>query len=320
MTRFGDFQPLCAQTPSYPWCNLFYRQVQRIDAALLTALSDPSSSAPVGVNPECGIPRVGTSIDGGPQSLGNIANIILCGLSIVGGSALVYLANRRKAAVGRIEIRAFLVLYLLTLPFQLLTTGSLFEQGSDALVILTSIHAGLVAALFWMLLGNALVATQFVEDGTMSSLVPFYGIALAFFAGTTYISFDVALGITDTLGPSGPLESLHSIPLFVLTSIWPGVAALAYFVIMSVIVLRVLNETKPMFFYVLAAFLFVLSQLDYFLLNRVICRGTNAKIDGSFIATLLESAAVGVLYLAWRSITEGEWADDSPIVPLPVRF
>jgi len=79
-----------------------------------------------------------------------------------------------------------------------------------------------------------------------------------------------------------------------------------------------------MWFYILAATLFVLSQLDYFLLNKVrgtsdkcfdmtahltsfqvICRGANAKIDGSFVATILETASVGVLYLAWRSITEG---------------
>lgn len=34
-------------------------------------------------------------------------------------------------------------------------------------------------------------------------------------------------------------------------------------------------------------------------------QGSLHKIDGSFIATLLETAAVGVLYLAWDSITEG---------------
>jgi hypothetical protein len=72
---------------------------------------------------------------------------------------------------GRIEIRIFLILYLLTLPFQLLTTGSVLQQGTKALVIITAIHAGLVAALFWGLLANALVATQVVEDGTASSLV-----------------------------------------------------------------------------------------------------------------------------------------------------
>lgn len=80
-----------------------------------------------------------------------------------------------------------------------------------------------------------------------------------------------------------------------------------------------------MWYYVLSAVLFVLSQLDYFLLNKVICKvrgrgrvhgfplrllmdgvqGANAKVDGSFVATILETAAVGVLYLAWRSITEG---------------
>ena len=39
---------------------------------------------------------------------------------------------------------------------------------------------------------------------------------------------------------------------------------------------------------------------------QVICKGTAAKIDGSFIATVFETASVVVLYLAWRSITEGE--------------
>ena len=36
---------------------------------------------------------------------------------------------------------------------------------------MTAIHAGLVAATFWALLGNAVVSTQVVEDGTLSSLI-----------------------------------------------------------------------------------------------------------------------------------------------------
>jgi hypothetical protein len=72
---------------------------------------------------------------------------------------------------GRIELRAFLAVYLFTLPLQLITTGSFLEQGTTPLVVLTAIHAGAVAALFWMLLCNALVATQVVEDGTPSSLI-----------------------------------------------------------------------------------------------------------------------------------------------------
>ena len=181
MARFGDFAPLCRQVPSYPWCNLFFRQVcpsfvlarsldpvygiigvvcrvyrsynpnkrcfrllsiypthkpkirsysiiiprftppalsfyaplthsisqmQKRDPSILTGLSSDASSAPVGVNPACGIPRVGTSTVefGGPSgdSLGNIANIVACGLSIFFVVALIAWTSRRKAAVGEL--------------------------------------------------------------------------------------------------------------------------------------------------------------------------------------------------------------------------
>jgi LSD1 subclass zinc finger protein len=47
---------------------------------------------------------------------------------------------------------------------------------------------------------------------------------------------------------------------------------------MSYIVLRVLNETRPMWFYLLAALLFVLGQLAWFLLGRVLCTVSNFSI------------------------------------------
>lgn len=40
---------------------------------------------------------------------------------------------------------------------------------------------------------------------------------------------------------------------------------------MLYIILGILNEVRPVWYYILAAVLFVLSQLDYFLLNKVIC-------------------------------------------------
>jgi hypothetical protein len=114
------------------------------------------------------------------------------------------------------------MLYFFTVAFQLVTTGSFLEQGSGSLVIVTAIHAGLVITLFWSLLANALVATQVVEDGTMSSLIPFYIIAAVAFGVTVYISLDIGLGITTLIGGvSNPPDALRSIPLFILTSIWP---------------------------------------------------------------------------------------------------
>ena len=201
---FGDFQPLCSNTPSYPWCNLFYAQVchhqsierkfqptlwlqlLRSSSDTLTGLSIPTSSAPVGVNPSCGIPLLN---QGG--SVSNVANIAACGVSILFTGFLIAHCHRRKAAVGmcltftlihsyhyswsphlgRRELLLFLILYLFTLAFQLVTTGSFLEQGTRSLVIVTAIHAGLVITLFWVLLANALVATQVVEDGTLSSLI-----------------------------------------------------------------------------------------------------------------------------------------------------
>ena len=146
-------------------------------------------------------------------------------------------------------------------------------------------------------------------------------------AATTYISLDVALTISSTFEPGNPKNSLHSVTLFVLTSVWPGAyvfflpcpsmrhcryltstspsAALLYYILMTWVVVVVLREMRPLVYYALAGFLFILAQLAYFLLSRPICTGTNAKIDGSFLATVLETASVFVLYLAWRSITEG---------------
>jgi hypothetical membrane protein len=125
-----------------------------------------------------------------------------------------------------------------------------------------------------------------------------------------YISLDTALTFTKVFGPSNPQQALNSIPLFVLTSVWPGAAALIYFGLMLYIVVGVLNEIRPLWYYVISAILFILSQLDYFLLSKVICRGASMKVDGSFIATLLETAAVVFIYLGWRGITEEDWDVD----------
>lgn len=64
------------------------------------------------------------------------------------------------AIPGRVELRALLLAYILSLALQITTTGSVLKQGSTPIVVLTAIHAALVAAMFWMLFFNGLVATQ----------------------------------------------------------------------------------------------------------------------------------------------------------------
>jgi len=209
-----------------------------------------------------------------------------------------------------VELRNTLILYFITLPFQLITNGALLQQGSTSLVVLTAIHAAFVSTTFVALLILALVSLQVVEDGSMAAQVPFFIFSTLVFGGTLYICLDVSLGFTKALGPSSNPRELLSASLFVMTSLWPAISAFAYLAIMIYIVLGMLKELRPVLYYVLAGVVFILSQLAWFILGKVICNGSGAKVDGSFVATILETAAVVLIFLGWKSITEGAWDDD----------
>lgn len=58
--------------------------------------------------------------------------------------------------------------------------------------------------------------------------------------------------------------------LFVLSLIGFS-SVILYLALMSYIVLHILNETRPMWYFLLSAALFVLAQLAWFLLGKVIC-------------------------------------------------
>jgi len=300
---FGSFVYMCRDMTSYPFCNLFYEQLSRVPNFRL----DNPLTAPVGINPTCGIPRAGRG------NLGNIANIILCAISAIFTFYLIQRANRRRAAVGRIEITAMLYAYLVTILLQLITTGGFLEQGSISLVILTALHAAAVVVLFWTLLANGLVATQIVEDGTASSLIPFFGLGAILFLVTLYISIDTAFGLT-SIFKSNPPRDLRNIGLFLLLDLWPIICVTIYFGIMAYIITFVLREKKPLFYYGGALVLFIGSQLVYFLAGTPLCLATKHTFDGSFLATFLETLSVAVLFLGWRAITESEWEDQVFVV------
>ncbi|KIJ29575.1 hypothetical protein M422DRAFT_269016 [Sphaerobolus stellatus SS14] len=93
---------------------------------------------------------------------------------------------------------------------------------------------------------NGLISLQILEDATLSSLIPFTFFTIAFLVATTYISLDVALTITKKFGPSNPPAALHSVPLFVLTSIWPAAATSIFFFMMAYVVPGLLREVRPL--------------------------------------------------------------------------
>jgi len=89
--------------------------------------------------------------------------MVVAGLSALTALALAWRASRRQAAVGRVELRMFLLAYALHSALTIITMSSILMQGTTALAVLSAVHIAVVAALFWILLGNALVATQVVE-------------------------------------------------------------------------------------------------------------------------------------------------------------
>ena len=54
-----------------------------------------------------------------------------------------------------------------------------------------------------------------------------------------------------------------------------------------------------------AFILFALAQVIYLVVSKHICTASKAKVDGSLIATILETASVFMLFSGWKSITEG---------------
>ncbi|KAM0787165.1 hypothetical protein ACM66B_006415 [Microbotryomycetes sp. NB124-2] len=319
--QFGNFDYACRHIPSYPYCNLFVRQLLvnpknlQAPASQLLGLPDGAISSQavqsytselgVGVNPACYIPRM-EQVGGQAGSLGNIANLILCGLSVLIGIGLALGAIRRAAAVGRLEMAVLFVMYALVQGAQLADNSGLLKQGSLEITWVTAVHVGLLVAFFWVLVWVAFLSLQIVEDGTLASFIPMFLFGIVLAVGTGYIAVDIGLTVTDFF-QSDPAGDLHSIWLFVFVIIWPAAAAALYFLVQVGVVLRVLKEKKPLILFTMAAFVFILSQAAYFALSYKICTGTSRKVDGSFLATLLETASIVLIFFGWKSITEDSW-------------
>lgn len=84
---------------------------------------------------------------GAEGSLGNIANIILCAISVIVGLVLAFQAGQRAAAVGRVEMRILFLLYALVQGAQLVDTGAFLRAGGTALTWVSAVHLGLVVGL-----------------------------------------------------------------------------------------------------------------------------------------------------------------------------
>jgi len=160
----------------------------------------------------------------------------------------------------------------------------------------------------------------------------------AFFSVTMFIALAVAFGFTSAFGDlSNPPNTLRNIPLFVLTSIWPGAyvsafhtfsvtqidffenrsSALISFILVSYVVLCVLCERRPFWIYLGAIIAFVVAQvfrlspvgvsickvcvnfLNFDCMNLVLCRALITGLTGPLLPLSWRQ------YQSWRCTTDG---------------
>merc|ERR1712000_759272 len=170
----------------------------------------------------------------------------------------------------------------------------------------TAVHIAAIIATTWILMVNAVVGYQVVDDGTALSMELMLVSAAVLFVGTGYIALDTGFRWTNYWDDSYDIDNRH-IALYVLYQLVPLIFLVAFYVLEAVLVIRILGETRPMIYLTAAAVLFAAGQVFNYVVSRYICEGTSGKIDGSMFQTLFTLLAVVMIWIFWASITEDDW-------------
>ncbi|AEO71408.1 fc0135d6-3627-4df2-bcc3-ca4baf63580c [Thermothielavioides terrestris] len=287
-TKFGNFDDFCRDA-TLPVCNLL-------------SITDDQSG------PWQGCQLTGIPLSGG-RHLGNLGSIILCGIAILVTGVLLYRSERKRAAVGRREMQAFLLGYLLISICEIFSVGE-FPLNSKVRLAFSAIHIGAIAATTWILFLNGIVGYQLMDDGTPLSVGLTVGSALIFLIGVGYIALDTGFSFTGFWDSSYDLPN-RNIALYVLYLLLPLIWIVLYFALESVLVLRILGETRPMLYLVSAAVAFAAGQVFDFVVSPYICNGTSGAIDGALFETFFTLVSVVLVWIFWSSITEDDWPMDT---------
>jgi hypothetical protein len=206
-------------------------------------------------------------------------------------------------------MQLFLIGYIIIEICEIFTIGE-FPLSGKVRIAFTGIHLGMIVATLWILLLNAVVGYQILDDGTPLSLGLLTASATALLIGTGYIALDTGYSWTGYFDSSLNGQN-RNIALYVLYQLAPLIFLTAFFVLETVLVVRVLGERKPMMYLGGAALLFALGQIFNYVVSPHICNGTNGKIDGALFETLFTLLSVVMVWIFWSSITEDDW-------PMPV--
>ncbi|KAH8199274.1 hypothetical protein TruAng_006557 [Truncatella angustata] len=170
----------------------------------------------------------------------------------------------------------------------------------------SAIHIGMIIATTWILMINAVVGFQIIDDGTPMSVGLMVISGAVLLIGTGYIALDTGLQFTSYWNSSYDTPN-RNIALYVLYQLVPLIFLVAFFVLETILVLRILGEVRPMAYLAAAAVLFAIGQVFNYTISPYICNGTSGKVDGALFETLFTLLSVVMIWVFWSSITEDDW-------------
>lgn len=217
-------------------------------------------------------------------------------------------------------MQIFLIGYIIIEICEIFTIGGFPLDGAVRRTF-SAVHIAAVVATLWILMMNGAVGYQLIDDGTPLSIALIFGSAAALFIGTGYIALDTAFSWTgyfnDTLQSPNQAYALYTLYQLV-----PLVFLVVYFLLETVLVLKVLGEIRPMCmfshceplnyrtdhinladFLIGGTILFAIGQIFQYVISVHICNGTNGAINGGLFETFFTLLAVVTIWLFWSSIT-----------------
>ena len=142
------------------------------------------------------------------------------------------------------EMQIFLIGYIVIEICEIFTVGG-FPLDGGVRRAFSAVHIASIIATTWILMMNGAVGYQLIDDGTAVSMSLIFGSAALLFIGTGYIALDTGFTWTgfwkDTLNNPNQAYALYTLYQLV-----PLIFLVIYFILEAVLVLRVLNEVRPM--------------------------------------------------------------------------
>ncbi|KAJ5928081.1 hypothetical protein N7466_007037 [Penicillium verhagenii] len=287
-TQFGNFKDFCRDS-TLPVCNLF------VD-------NQPPNLRFGG----CALDGISLS---GDRHLANLGSILIAFIAILASLFMLWRSDKKHAAVGRREIQLFLLGFIIIEICEIFTVGGLPIEDSVRKGF-SAVHLGAITATCWILLLNAFVGFQLLDDGTAASIGLISASAIVLFIGTGYIALDTAFDWSGHFVGSTN-DDYRNVALYVLYQLFPLVCLAVFFVLETVLVLRVLGEYRPMLYLTGAAILFAIGQIFQYVISVHLCTASSGAINGTLFETFFTLLAVVGIWAFWSSITEDDW-------PLPV--